>query len=147
MTTFDDIVKDLRAEVEALKTERRRSSLTFKTKTITTAATAVLYRTQAGGVITARYAAIVELVPADPDNRLIFGYSQPSYANRGNRAVELTPWTMDNGNPAVLLVPYSASSDSSMANGSTKNITLSITITASGDFTTTSHQILRDPRT
>ena len=147
MTTFDDYIKAIRTEIEAIKAERRRSALTFKTKTITATATAVLYKTQVGGVIIPRYDAIVELIPADPDNRLIFGYSQPSFAYRGNRAVTLTPWIMDNGNPAVLLDPGGAPADASMANGSTKTITLSLTIVASGDFTIATHQILKDTRT
>lgn len=141
MTTFDDYMNALRAEIEALKAERRRSSLTFRTKTITTTAPATLYRTQVGGVIIARYCALIELVPADTDNRLIFGYAQPSFATRG-RQVDIVPWIMANGNPAVLLIPQGGSADASMANGSTKEITLSLTITASGDFTTTNHKII-----
>ena len=146
MMTFDDYMKDIRAEMEALKTERRRSSLTFKTKTITTTAPATLYKTQVGGIITARYCAVVELVPKDTDNRLAFCFSQPSFATRG-RHVIIMPWTMANGNPAIYLEPKGSSADSGMANGSTKEITLSVTITASGDYTTTNHKVLGDTRT
>lgn len=147
MTTFDDYMAELRQEIEALKTERRRSSLTFKTKTITATAPATLYKTQTGGVVVARYCALIELVPADTDNRLMISYAQPSASARGNRQILIEPWTMPNGNPALYLRPSSASADSSMANGSTKQLNITVYITATGDFTTANHQIIGSIRT
>lgn len=141
MSKFDSYIKDLRREIEALKTERRRSSLTFTTKTITTSAPATMYKTQNGNVIEGRYNALVEIIPRDDTNRLIFGFSQPAFSTR-QRDVRLFPWILDNGNPGVLMIPYRNNADESMANGSTKEITLSLTITASGDFTTQNHKLL-----
>lgn len=146
MTTFGDYMKALRAEVEALKAERRRSSLTFKTKTITATAPATLYKTQTGGVIVARYCALIELIPTDTDNRLMISYAQPTAPSRSNRLILIEPWTMPNGNPALYLRPSGASADASMANGSTKQINITVYITATGDFTTANHQIIGSTR-
>lgn len=147
MTTLDDYMIELRQEVEALKAERRRSSITFKTKTITATAPATLYKTQTGDIIVARYCALIELVPTDTDNRLMISYAQPSASVRGNRPILIEPWTMPNGNPALYLKPSGASADSGMANGSTKQINITVHITATGDFTTTNHQIIGSTRT
>ena len=138
---FDKLIKDLRAEVEALKTIRRKSSLTFETVTKTATGTAVLHK-NGSGTITCKKAAVISIVTSDP-NPFVFGYSQPSGSTRG-RKVDLMGWTDSNGRPAILAIPSGSSNDSSMANNSNKNVTITVYITATTDFTTTSSQVTYD---
>lgn len=138
--TFDKRIKALRAEIEALKTVRRKSSLTLETTTKTATCTATLYKTSTG-VVTCQYSGLIEITPASADNEPLISYSQPSYSARGNRNITLTPWVKSDGTLGILCTPDGASVDSSMANNSTKNITITIYITATDNFTTTSSQV------
>lgn len=138
--TFAERIKALRAEIEALKTIRRRSSTTLETITRSATCTARLYKTNAG-VVVCQYAGLVEITPTDSDNEPLIGISQPPYASRGNREVELVRWVKSDGTLGVLCTPGANSSDESMATGGTKDVTLTIYITATGDFATTSSQV------
>lgn len=138
--TFQDRIKSLRAEVEALKTVRRKSSTTLNTITHSATCTARLYKTSAG-VVVCDYAGLVEITPTDTDNDPLIGISQPPYASRGNRDVELVRWVKSDGTLAILCTPGANSSDESMATESTKNVTLTIYITATSEFTTASSQV------
>lgn len=133
MTNFDKLIKDLHAEIEALKTIRRKSSLTLTTTTKTATGTAVAYYT--GHVSTITRAALIKLTPADPDNPFIFSWTLQPYAQRG-RNIEIVPWTVD-GNPALVLVP-------SLGTGESGNISVSVNITATGDFAISTAQIIYD---
>lgn len=141
MTQFDKLIKDLRSEVEALKTIRRKSSLTLETQTKTATGTAVLHK-NGNGVITCKKAALISIVSND-SNPFVFGYSLQSGAIRG-RKMNLTGWTDANNRPAILVVPRESSSESSMPNNSDKNITVTVYITATTEFTTASSQIIYD---
>lgn len=138
--TFQERIKALRAEIEALKTVRRKSSTTLDTITRSATCTARLYKTDAGVVLCDR-AGLVEITPTDTDNEPLIGVSQPPYASRGNRDVELVRWVKSDGTLGILCTPGANSSDESMATGGTKNVTLTIYITSTGDFTTTSSQV------
>lgn len=133
MTNFDKLIKDLTTEIEALKTIRRKSSLTLTTTTKTATGTAVAYYT--GHVSTLTRAALIKLTPADPDNPFIFSWTLQPYAQRG-RNIEIVPWTVD-GNPALVLVP-------SLGTGESGNVSVSVNITATGDFTISTAQIIYD---
>lgn len=133
MTNFDKLIKDLTTEIEALKTIRRKSSLTLTTTTKTATGTAVAYYT--GHVSTITRAALIKLTPADQDNPFIFSWTLQPYAQRG-RNIEIVPWTVD-GNPALVLVP-------SLGTGESGNISVSVNITATGDFTISTAQIIYD---
>lgn len=148
MKTFAERIKALRAEVEALKAVKSKSSTTLATITKTITCTAVKQRddpTPLGpGMIFTKYMALIEIIPTDPANPLIFSYSQPPYAERGNRSSLCYGWMMANGNPAVLVNPGSSSSDNDMAAQEQRTITLTIYITATGDFTTNVTQVLAE---
>lgn len=133
MTDFDKLIKDLTTEIEALKTIRRKSSLTLTTTTKTATGTAVAYYT--GHVSTVTRAALIKLTPADPENPFIFSWTLQPYAQRG-RNIGIVPWTVD-GNPALVLVP-------SLGTGESGNIPVSVNITATGDFTISTAQIIYD---
>lgn len=141
MTQFDKLIKDLRAEIEALKAIRRKSSLTLETKTKTATATAVLHK-DSYGIVDCKKAAVISIIASD-SNPFVFGYAQPSASIRG-RSINLIGWTDSNDRPALLAVPYEAASDSNMPINSDKTITLTVYITATTDFTTTSSQIIYD---
>lgn len=133
MTDFDKLIKDLTTEIEALKTIRRKSSLTLTTTTKTATGTAVAHYT--GHVSTLTRAALIKLTPADPENPFIFSWTLQPYAQRG-RNIGIVPWTVD-GNPALVLVP-------SLGTGESGNIPVSVNITATGDFTISTAQIIYD---
>lgn len=141
MKTFAERIKALRAEVEALKAVKRKSSTVLDTVTKEIQCTATIYRADGtgsigAGLLTVRDMGLVEIVPTD-NNPLIFSYAQPAFADRGNRPSQLRSWMTSSGNPAVLVDPGTSSSvDGGMAYGSTKTVTLTIYITATGDFTT-----------
>lgn len=141
MTKFDKLIKDLRAEVEALKTVRRKSSLTMETVTKTATGTAVLHK-NSYGIITCKKAAVITIQTTDP-NPFVFGFSQPSGSVRG-RKVELLGWTDSSNKPSILAIPSESSNDSGMAINSDKNVTITVYITATTDFTTTSSQVTYD---
>lgn len=138
---FDKLIKDLRAEVEALKTVKRKSSLTLETVTKTAIGTAVLHK-NGSGTITCKKAAVISIVTDDP-NPFVFGYAQRSGSVR-ERKMDLMGWTDSNGQPAILAIPSGSSIDSDMANNSDKSIIVFVHITATTDFTTTSSQITYD---
>lgn len=138
---FAERIKRLKAEVEALKTVKRKSSTTLSTITHTATCTAQLYK-DSYGIVHTRYAGAIQIVPAD-ENPLVYSVALPPYTSR-NRNVRAFNWLFDSGTPGVALIPFGSSADSGMANNSTKNITLTAYITATGDFTTTSSQILND---
>lgn len=138
--TFVERIKALRSEVEALKAVRRKSSLSLNTITKTATCTATLYKTSAG-VIVCRYAGLVEIVPNSTDNEAIFCYAQPAASQRNNRQITLTNWVKSDGTLGVLCTPFAISGDGSMASESTKNVTITVYITSTSDFTTSSSQV------
>lgn len=145
MKDFEHRIKALQAEVEALKAVKQKSSTTLATYTKKVTCSALLMRgnsTPLGpGVIWTRNMALVEIVPKDSSNPLIFSFSQPSYSDRGNRSSKLYPWMVSNGNSAVLVDPGTSPSDNSMADGTTRTINMTIYITATGDFSVNVSQI------
>lgn len=145
MKTFAERIKALRAEVEALKAVKSKSSTSLATVTKTVTCTAVKKRGESTplgpGVIETTYMALIEIVPTDPTNPLIFSYSQPPYAERGSRSSLCYGWMMANGNPAVLVDPGSSSSDDNMVAQEQRTITMTVYITATGDFTVNVSQI------
>ena len=145
MKTFAERIKALRAEVEALKAVKSKSSTSLATVTKTVTCTAVKKRgadTPLGpGVIETTYMGLIEIIPTDPTNPLIFSYSQPPYAERGSRSSLCYGWMLANGNPAVLVDPGSSSSDDNMVAQEQRTITLTVYITATGDFTVNVSQI------
>jgi tetrahydromethanopterin S-methyltransferase subunit H len=138
--TFADRMKTLKAEIEALKTVKRKSSLTLATVTKSATCVAQLYRTEAGAVI-CQYSGLIEITPRDGTNEPLIGYSQPSYSARGTRDVRLTPWVTADGKLGILCTPEANSAENNMATGSTKDIQITVYITATDDFTTASGQV------
>lgn len=145
MTDFDQRIKALRAEVEALKAAQRKNSTVLRTVTKAVTCTARLYRTSSNVVI-CRQAGLVEIDQANIDNEFVFGFAQPPFAYRSNRNIDIMGWVKDDGTPCVLCIPSSAGADNNMAANSYKDITITVEITATDDFTTTSGQILNDDR-
>lgn len=145
MNDFAQRVKALKLEVEALKAARRRNSTTLRTITKTATCTAQLYKTS-HNVVLCRKAGLIEINQIGSDNEFVFGFSQPSFSNRGHRYIILCGWAKDDGTPGVLCVPRGSGVDNDMAQGAYKNVTISVTITATSDFTLTSSQILNDDR-
>lgn len=138
--TFAERMKALKAEIEALKTVKRKSSLALDTITKSATCTAQLYRTDAG-VIVCQYSGLIEITPKDSTNEPLIGYAQPSYSARGKRDIRLTPWTAQNGGLGILCTPDANSAENGMAKGETKDVQITIYITSTGDFTTSSGQI------
>ena len=141
MNNFESRIKALRREVEALKTLKKKSSLTLSTitKTIICTGSVYKYSTPLGDVIVPRMAGLIKISPNDSGECLL-GYSQPSYAARGSREIRLVSW-LDNGQIGVACIPYNAPSDSALPYG-VSNISISINITCTSDFTYTTGQIL-----
>lgn len=139
---FAERVKRLKAEVEALKTAKRKSSTTLSTITHAVTCTAQLYK-DSYGIVHTRYAGAIAMIPTDSENPLVYSVALPPYTSR-NRNVRAFNWLFDDGAVGVALIPFGSSADSGMVNNSTKNVTLTAYITATGDFTTTSSQILND---
>lgn len=140
MSTFDSRITALRREIEAMKAVKKKSSLTLSTvsKIIYCTGSIYKYSTPLGDVIVPRMAGLVKITPKD-DGECLLGYSQPSYADRGSRRVDITRW-LDGGSIGVVCTPYSAPSDSSLPYGVT-SISISVTITCTSDFTYTTSQI------
>lgn len=141
MRDFAQRMKALRAEVEALKTAKRKSSTTLSTISKTATCNCTLFKDNYGMIYT-RYAGTVKLIPKYGQTLLYSVANQP-YASR-NRDVRIFNWLFDDGSVGAVIIPFSSSADVSMANNSTKNIALTVTITATGDFQTESGQILND---
>jgi hypothetical protein len=141
MSSFDSRISALRKEVEALKSVKKKSSLTLSTisKTIRCYGSLYKYSTPLGDVIVPRMAGLVKIIPKD-DGDCLLGYSQPSYSARGNRRVDATRW-LDGDSIGVACTPYRAASDSSLPYG-VSNIPITITITCTSDFDYTVGQIL-----
>lgn len=141
MSDFQHRIMALKAEVEALKTLKRKSSTTLATVTHTATCTATLYKDQYGLIYT-RKAGAIEIIPDDP-NGFIYSVAIPQFSSRG-RNVRTFNWLFDNGNAGVALIPFGSSADNGMPNNSTKNITLTAYITATSDFSTSSSQLSND---
>lgn len=151
MKTFAQRIKALRAEVEALKAVKSKSSIALKTVTKSVECSAVIRRaadTPLGpGPIIVRYMALIELVPTDQTTPFIFSYSQPSYAQRGERMSHCYTWMTASGNPAVLVDPGSAPSDDTLGALQDRTINMTVYITATADFTPNVSQIQYSART
>ena len=141
MNSLENRITALRREVEALKTLKKKSSLTLSTITKTIICTGSIYKysTPLGDVIVPRMAGLIKITPKDGGECLL-GYSQPSYAARGNRKIYITGWMQD-GLIGVACTPYGASSDSALPYG-VSNISISVNITCTSDFTYTTGQVL-----
>lgn len=141
MTNLQQRITALRREVEALKSLKKKSSLTLSTisKTIQCTGSIYKYSTPLGDVIVPRMAGLVKIIPKD-DGDCLVGYSQPSYAARGNRRVDITLW-LQGGVMGVVCTPYGAPSDSSLGYG-VHNIQISVTITSTSDFDYQIDQVL-----
>ncbi len=151
MKDFARRIKALRAEVEALKAIKRKSSTVLNTITKSVSCTSTLYRADgtgyyAAGTLFLKKIAQVEIIPTGGEP-LIFSYSMPPYADRNNRSVKISSWLSSNGNPAVIVDPGEAASDSTIANGTSRDITMTIYITATADFTTSVTQLTYNSRT
>lgn len=151
MKSFEQRIKALRAEVEALKAVKRKSSTALNTITKTVTCTSTLYRADgsgyyAAGTLFLKKIAQIEIISTDGEP-LIFSFSQPPYASRGNRSSSVLSWLSSDGNPAVIVNPGEAASDSSIPNGSSRDIQLTVYITATADFTTRVTQLVNNSRT
>lgn len=134
MINFDHLILDLKREIEALKTIKRKSSTTLETITKTATGTATSVWT--GHVATITRGALIKMTPADSDNPFIFSWTLQPYAQRG-RNIQVIPWTTSDGSPALVLIP--ATDDNFVG-----NISVSVNITATGDFTISTSQIIND---
>lgn len=151
MKSFEQRIKALRAEVEALKAVKRKSSTALNTITKTVTCTSTLYRADgsgyyAAGTLFVKKIGQIEIIPTD-GQPLIFSFTQPPYASRNNRSSTVLSWLSADGNPAVIVNPGEAASDSSIPNGSSRDIQLTVNITATADFTTRVTQLINNART
>ena len=152
MKSFEQRIKALRAEVEALKAVKRKSSTALNTITKTVTCTSTVYRANGSGYYAAgtyvlRRIGQIEIVSTD-GAPLLFSYYVAPYASRGNRPIRIMSWLSSNDNPAILADPIAGSgTDSTIPNGSTRDITMTIYITATADFTTNVSQLNYDLRT
>lgn len=151
MKSFEQRIKALRAEVEALKAVKRKSSTALNTITKTVTCTSTLYRADgsgyyAAGTLFVKKIGQIEIIPTD-GQPLIFSFSQPPYASRNNRSSTVLSWLSADGNPAVIVNPGEAASDSSIPNGTSRDIQLTVNITATADFTTRVTQLVNNSRT
>ena len=138
---FSQRIKALRAEVEALKTVKRKNSITLATITKTATCAGQIYKDQ-NGLLYVRYSGAVKIIPKG-ENPIIYSVALAPYAER-KRDARAFNWLFNDDEVGVVVTPFTNSADSSMANNSTKNIALTVHITATDDFTTQSSQILND---
>lgn len=124
MTDFDSYIKDLEAEVEALKTVKRKSSLTMATITKTIQATATIGTS--GQVMVATSVPFIKFDPLHPENPFVFGWSLAPYSER-NRDIQVLPW-LDGDDYGVLIIPSPNNTDTP------GTINIDITITSTGDY-------------
>lgn len=134
MTNFDQLIIELKREIEALKTIKRKSSLTLTTTTKTATGTATAIWTGTASAISK--AALIKLTPADSDNPFIFSWTLQPYSYR-DRNIHVIPWTTSDGSPAIVLVPDVHPAESG-------SISMTINITATGDFTISTSQITNE---
>lgn len=139
MTDFQHRIMALKAEVEALKTTRRKSSTTLMTITKTATCTAQI--TNYNNVILCTKAGAVAIVPTDGADNFLYSVAIRPYANRG-REVETYNWLFADGIVGAMAVPFGSDLDNDLAVGATKNITITVYITATSDFETESSQII-----
>lgn len=138
MTDFDHRIMALRAEVEALKTTRRKSSTTLTTITKTVRCTAQLKRS--GNVVLCTKAGAIAIIPTDESQEFLYSVAIAPYSQRG-RDVRTTNWLFADGVVGAVLEPYSSDQDDGMAAGATKNITITAYITATADFEAETSQV------
>lgn len=132
MTDFDSYLKDLETEVEALKTVKRKSSLTMATITKTITATATIAITS-GGVAIATQVPFIKFDPKTPENPFIFCWSLKPY-NQRNRDIDILPW-IDGDDYGIVLLPGTNSDDVA------GTISMDVIITSTGDYTPTISQL------
>lgn len=142
MTTFEKRIKALRAEVEALKAVKSKSSTTIKTQTKTATGYAEIYRDEYGGIITLK-APLFEIIPTTNEPFLFYA-SQPPYNERGQRTSSIEYWMAQSGNSAVVIRPGESPNDSSIPVGGTRTITLTANIIATADFTISVSQLVME---
>lgn len=125
MTDFDAYFKELEAEVEALKTVKRKSSLTMTTITKSIQASATIGTSGQVKVITA--VPFIKFDPRHPENPFIFSWTLAPF-NERNRDIQIIPW-LDGDDYGVLAVPTPNDGDEP------GDISFNITITSTGDYT------------
>ena len=138
MSDFSHRIMALKAEVEALKTARRKSSTTLMTITKTVACTATLKNVN--NVVLCQKAAGVAIIPTDGNDEFLYSVAIEPYANRG-RDVETYNWLFDDEAMGVMCVPRSSDQDDGMTSGQTKTINIQVKITATSNFATETSQI------
>lgn len=136
---FEHRIIALRSEIEALKTTRRKSSSTLTTITKTVTCTAQLKNVS--NVILCRRAGALAIVPTDGSTNFLYSVALQPYSSRG-RDVRTTNWLFNDGAVGVMCVPDASDLDDNLADGSTKNVTITVYITATCDFTTEASQIV-----
>ena len=80
-------------------------------------------------------------MPTDGSTDFLFSASIQPYSSRG-RDVRVYNWLFDDGAVGVMCVPFPSDLDNNLADGSTKNVTITVKITATSDFTTEASQIV-----
>lgn len=134
---FAELVKDIQREITDLKSARKRSSLTLRTQTKSVTLTCRVERS--GNYYFLVKAGLAKLT-FNTDAPQIFCAVAGAQADRGGRG--LTFYNYNDGDGAVMVEPATgAQFDSGMADGSTKDFTVKIFITATADFTVTASQI------
>lgn len=124
MTDFDSYIKDLETEVEALKTVKRKSSLTMATITKTIQASATI--DTSGQVAIISSVPFIKFDPKQPENPFVFSWTLAPYSER-NRDIQVLPW-LDGDDYGVILIPSPNNTDTP------GTISVSITITSTGDY-------------
>lgn len=139
MTNFDKLIKDLEAEVEALKTLKRKSSTTLETitKRVDTSAS-IAFQTTSPNVM-CWDAVVIRITPAHEQN-ILYSVSFPPYATN-NRNIQVIPWIESDGTPAILAVPQYNGNDSGWGGyDQPRDVNFSLFITATDDFTITTRR-------
>lgn len=139
--TFDERIKALRSEVEALKTIKRKNSTTLTTITKTGVCTGQLKRID--NVIVCMLAGAIAVIPTNPDEKFIFSCALDDYSLK-MRQIETINWLFDDGAVGICCIPRASGLDNGMAKNATKNVSIRVHVTATSDFTLEASQIVND---
>ncbi|MEE0870105.1 MAG: hypothetical protein U0L52_01850 [Bacteroidaceae bacterium] len=139
--TFEERIKALQGEVEALKTIKRKNSTTLRTITKSGICTGQLKRI--GNAVICILAGAIAVIPTNPDEKFIFSCSLDDYSTK-KRQIETINWFFDDGAVGICCIPRASGTDNGMAVGATKNVSIRVYVTATSDFTLEASQIVND---
>lgn len=141
MTDFDQRIKNLKEEVEALKTIKRKNSTTLTT--ITKSAVCIGQLKRIGNAVICMKAGAIAIVPTNPNEKFVFCCALDNYSTK-KRQIETINWLFDDGTVGLCCIPRASGIDNGMAANATKNVSITVYVTATSDFEIESSQIIND---